>query len=682
MDDRGQYRHYRVRSLTTVFLLAVTAPLFTLWARPSGSSVVPDDLAFVAQANDPPDLAEPEVSPGCNTASVVVPGSGDTLYRSRARFPGMDAGGFAATTDLSLVLSPAGNWYGGPGFSHALLALRPALGDWSRWTASWITGDRFAPGKGIAIGPDDDSLFVETLGEPGPDGSIIHPPYSIKRFLLSELGPNQRIGPERGSFALHGPSTQIFPSSDGRRIHVVTGETHQVFTLDAVSLREVATAISLPKFSDIAPELDIPGVITPDERYLILRSGNGEIASQVIVADLDSRRSWPISIPGEPCKYSNGEDRCGELAINYGAENHGLLAIRGAAEVSVFEFNVQGSLRRLGRLPLEAYPEYVFSPVAWTATGSSLIVGARGGNRAEFLVVQVSDGGRQLTPVRWLQTCGARLGDNYPYAIFTHNRKLARVPTVTPTHTPTATPTACPTDTPSASPTATYPSPSRTPTVTSTRSPVPVLLPLLLRESCTPTQRRVDATLVLDASSSMIEPTATGRTKLAAAIDAARAFLAAIHLDAGDQAALVAFNADAWLVTPLTTDHTALDAGLAGITTAQFTRIDRGIAVARDELASPRRRTGNVPVMIVLTDGLNNPVPVDVAVAEAARAKDAGVVMFTVGLGQDVDAPALAAMASRPEYAYLAPDAEALAGIYRTIAVTIPCPAAAFWGRR
>jgi Ca-activated chloride channel homolog len=108
----------------------------------------------------------------------------------------------------------------------------------------------------------------------------------------------------------------------------------------------------------------------------------------------------------------------------------------------------------------------------------------------------------------------------------------------------------------------------------------------------------------------------------------------------------------------------------------------QGIAVARDELAGPRKRAGNVPVMIVLTDGLNNPVPVDVAVAETARTKDAGVVLFTVGLGQDVDAPALAAMASRPEYAYLAPDAEALAEIYRAMAVAIPCPKEVWWGRR
>ena len=115
--------------------------------------------------------------------------------------------------------------------------------------------------------------------------------------------------------------------------------------------------------------------------------------------------------------------------------------------------------------------------------------------------------------------------------------------------------------------------------------------------------------------------------------------------------------------------------------TAQFARIDRGIAVARDELASLRRLAGNLPVLIVLTDGQSNPVPVDVAVAWAAWAKVADVVMFTVGLGQDVDARALAAMASRSEYAYLAPDAEDLAGIYRAIAVTIPCPKEVRWGR-
>lgn len=39
-------------------------------------------------------------------------------------------------------------------------------------------------------------------------------------------------------------------------------------------------------------------------------------------------------------------------------------------------------------------------------------------------------------------------------------------------------------------------------------------------------------------------------------------------------------------------------------------------------------------------------------------------------------------MASRPAWAYRAPDAEDLAAIYRAIAVAIPCPKDAFWGGR
>ena len=125
-----------------------------------------------------------------------------------------------------------------------------------------------------------------------------------------------------------------------------------------------------------------------------------------------------------------------------------------------------------------------------------------------------------------------------------------------------------------------------------------------------------------------------------------------------------------------------LDAALTRIVMHSLTRIDLGIATARTELAGPRHRPTNTPVMVVLTDGRANPVPVDVAVAEAQRAKDASVTVFTIGLGQDLDFAALTAMASRPEFFYNAPDGEALAGIYRGIAVAIPCPAGAFWGRR
>ncbi|MBK6768330.1 MAG: VWA domain-containing protein [Ardenticatenales bacterium] len=181
----------------------------------------------------------------------------------------------------------------------------------------------------------------------------------------------------------------------------------------------------------------------------------------------------------------------------------------------------------------------------------------------------------------------------------------------------------------------------------------------------------------------MTEPTAAGRTKLAAAVDAARTFLGTLRLAEGDQAAIVTFNSDAWLLQPLTDDRAALDAALASITTASLTRLDRAVAVAAEALADPaRRRAENAAAMIVLTDGRANPVPADVAVAEAARAKAAGVTVFTVGVGYDLDVDALRAIASRPADAFVAPDAEALAGIYSSIAVRLPCPAGAFWGRR
>ena len=49
---------------------------------------------------------------------------------------------------------------------------------------------------------------------------------------------------------------------------------------------------------------------------------------------------------------------------------------------------------------------------------------------------------------------------------------------------------------------------------------------------------------------------------------AARSFLDALRLDQGDQAAIVAFNAQPALLTGLTADRSALDSALASITSA------------------------------------------------------------------------------------------------------------------
>ena len=264
-----------------------------------------------------------------------------------------------------------------------------------------------------------------------------------------------------------------------------------------------------------------------------------------------------------------------------------------------------------------------------------------------------------------------------PSPSLTESPTLSATPTARPTLTPTpsATPTASPTPTATLSPT-----PSATPTITPT--PAPLYLPIALRERCIPDQRRVDVVLVIDASSSMQDPTSTGRPKIAAALDAARIFLDNLQPARGDQAAIVAFNTDATLIQPLTTDRAALASALARIQIAPQTCLVCGVEAADAELAGPRHRPDHAATMIVLTDGRSNPRPAGEAVERAAVAKARGVTVFTIGLGNDLDAEALTAMASRPAFAYRAPDAEDLADIYRAIAVAIPCPAGGFWGGR
>ena len=239
-------------------------------------------------------------------------------------------------------------------------------------------------------------------------------------------------------------------------------------------------------------------------------------------------------------------------------------------------------------------------------------------------------------------------------------------PTATPSPTVTPTPTA---------------SPSPTPSPTPTRRPGPIYLPLLLREACTPRQLRADVVLMLDASSSM------EGDKLAAAKAAAIRFVDIVLAGAepaaleGNQVAVVGFNAEAWLAEGLTDEAPRLRAAIEGLAITPGTRIDFGLAAAAEELWGPRRRPANTPTIVLLTDGLQNGAP-EPAYALATDARARGARIYSIGLGQDVDAAFLATVAGDPVRRYLAPEPADLAAIYAQIAGEIPCPAEAFWGRR
>jgi Mg-chelatase subunit ChlD len=191
-------------------------------------------------------------------------------------------------------------------------------------------------------------------------------------------------------------------------------------------------------------------------------------------------------------------------------------------------------------------------------------------------------------------------------------------------------------------------------------------LPILYKQKCP--EVRTDVALVIDTSSSMREPTRPGGpSKLDAAVQAARVFIGQLRLPQ-DRVAIVAFNGSAQIVQPLTGDALRLVRAMDGLPNGTGTRIDLGLGAGVDALARPA--PDHLPVVVLLTDGNQSGGDLDQAVA---RARAAGIRIFTVGLGGDVNREVLIHVAGDARRAYFAPLDADLADIYRTIASEIPC---------
>ncbi|MFN2114281.1 MAG: vWA domain-containing protein, partial [Anaerolineae bacterium] len=242
---------------------------------------------------------------------------------------------------------------------------------------------------------------------------------------------------------------------------------------------------------------------------------------------------------------------------------------------------------------------------------------------------------------------------------------VPRVQVIAPTPTP-VTPTVTPVE--SATPRVT-----ETATPRPTRPPRPVFVPVALKERCVPGQKHADVMLVIDASSSM------AGDKIDAAKDAAKQFVRGLTLPL-DQAGVVAFSSEAWVVSPLAVDASQLDAAIDELRTGTGTRIDLALIKATAELDGPLHAEDNSRVIVLLTDGQQEDAEAVRAAARAARG--AGVIIFSIGLGEDVDVDLLEAVAGGRAQTYLAPGPEDLADIYSSIAVQVPCPPKRFWGGR
>jgi Mg-chelatase subunit ChlD len=569
--------------------------------------------------------------------------------------------------------------------------------------ATTVVGPQFH--HGIEILPDGDTLLVSTT-EMSQD-LVRVPPFQIEKYRLREVSRIQeskdrpgthRLGAPINALELPNPVVNILLDPTRESAHALTKEHFDwreplaetdmaLHTFDAIQMTEIEPPIEVAKWKGWANDLLIPMMTeSPDGVFLVTTRGP---VSSINVVDLVQRQAWTVDI--------NDAGAITDAAFNSGPENHGLLAINVRSRVPASDRPegkpwvstktqvrvgtlVGAEFRERGRGPwIHGNTAGAPAAVAWTKSGAAIIAAVD--HRASALsgaapdpmaaVFAVSNEGRIVEKSRDLYPCRE---SSFVMDILTENGHL---PTVTTTPTASLTATTTPTLTPTRVPTKT-----ETPTPTSIAKPGPVYLPILLRERCTPLQKRQDVVLIIDTSSSMKESSRAGRRKIEAAQEAALRYIDLLLLDDGDRAAVVSFDVEARTHIPLSADREALVAAITKLRVGEKTCLPCAVQQGAEELAGPMRREGFTPVIILLTDGRSNPRPISEAIEEATTAKRAGIIVFTVGLGNEIERGALQQIASKPHFFYHAPEAEDLSAIYESIAVEVPCSVGRFWGRR
>lgn len=639
---------------------------------------------------------------GCDVISIFRLGTRSAFHNStQVNSPGRMVG----TSDLSLVLATTSNT------GSQLAAVYRDRDSETGWSDTALETDVWVQVVGgIAITPDDQYVLIAVTRELRTGPSISCPRvdsesyFGVARFRIDEIDLERgTLGPEHGRVEFAGPAAEIIVADDGRIAHVVSVpylsgsgllEMPELLTIDIASMTEIAPRIPLESIGLVQnmcrgvfwPVGVTHATISPDERYVVT---NRWMDNALNVVDLESRTAWSVDLEARRGTWTGG------VSFSHGIQNHGRLAVHGVDHISVYDFGNGSDLVELDRVriapTLEEREGRLYgsngdqggpaSPIEWTWNGEQVIAAISNRGSTEFRAWTVDETTGSMTvhsdylacPVSWI---------NLQIGIFTGNRT---VPTVTASVTPTDTPTGTssitprPTSTPTRTPSST-PAPSSTPTSSSTLPPTatdvpkPAYLPIALTERCDPTRVRADVALVLDASSSM-----TG-DKLEAAKAAAIAFIAAMRLPE-DRVGVAVFNREAARVHALSGDADSLIAAIEGISVSPGTRIDRGLEAGLDVLADARKDEFVTPVLVLLTDGIQDAEPWRPAEIATEARKD-GIVLHVVGLGVDVDSDFLRDVAGGPDRLHLSPGPAELAAIYTGIARSIPCPPAAFWGRR
>lgn len=350
-------------------------------------------------------------------------------------------------------LSVNANYSGKPPFLTMLQA-PGRLGD--AWSVSWIEGAEFLQKGDIAFLQDDDHFLVSE----GFDGLARSDEYGwIAEYRVSDF----RSGTKPGMWSVGSPvrriQTESLPallrlSQDKETLHIV--ESPGRYAQDPPSAR--VRSFRLPDFQEIAPPIDIGKVsgvagltviqaaLLPDSRTLLVNEVPMPLDAgprYLVQVDLLNRSSSRI-------KMADNKDimaTVGGIAYNHAVTNHGLIAIHGGNEVSVYVRAPDGSMHLQGAvsLPWQDFTGYQSAPwldLEWSFDGQQIVAARHahvGDDQRNFVIIDVSDNGRGLAVNHEVASCLSQNSRTapIPMEVITANQLAAFIaPTSTPSPQP------------------------------------------------------------------------------------------------------------------------------------------------------------------------------------------------------------------------------------------------------
>ncbi len=193
-------------------------------------------------------------------------------------------------------------------------------------------------------------------------------------------------------------------------------------------------------------------------------------------------------------------------------------------------------------------------------------------------------------------------------------------------------------------------------------------------ESCT---NPLDVAVVLDKSGSMKSESANPPEPFNTVKSTAQNFIK--NLTDEDRVAVTFFGTNPKQESQLSHDRDGAVSVISNVflstSTVDQTNIFGGLSEAFNELRSDRARNNSKKAVILLTDGIpTEPKQTGVtdypsisAQTVAKEIKDSGILLYTIGLGNNVSEGFLRELSSGNSYYFFAPNKEKLAGIYSKI---------------